>query len=84
MVNAWSEKSLPTFLSNYDLKEICNADEFGPFYKCLPNKTYQLKSEQCYERKLSKIQITGMATANAMSDRLPMFVIAKAKNLRCF
>ena len=31
MVNAWSETSLPTFLSNYDLKDIYNADEFG-FY----------------------------------------------------
>ena len=29
MVNAWSETSLPTFLSNYDLKDIYNADEFG-------------------------------------------------------
>ena len=27
-VNAWSVTSLPTLLSNYNLKEICNADEF--------------------------------------------------------
>ena len=43
MVNAWSETSLPTLLSNYDLKDIYNADEFGLFYQCLPNETYQLK-----------------------------------------
>ena len=50
MGNAWSEMSLPTLLSNYDLKDIYNADEFGLFYWCLPNKTYQLKSEKCYEK----------------------------------
>ena len=84
IVNAWSQTSLPTLLSNYDLKDICNADEFGLFYPCLPNKTYQLKSEKCYGGKLNKIHITGMAAANAMDDKLPMFVIEKAKNSRCF
>ena len=33
---------------------------------------------------LSKIRITGMAAANATGDKLPMFVIGKAKNPRCF
>ena len=28
--------------------------------------------------------LTGMAAANAMGDKLPMFVIGKAKNPRCF
>ena len=84
MVNAWSETSLPTLLSNYDLKDIYSADEFGLFYQCLPNKTYQLKSEKWYEGKLSKIRITGMAAANAMDDKLHMFVIGKTKNPRWF
>ena len=38
MVTAWSETSLPTLLYNYDLKDIYNADEFGLFYQCVPNK----------------------------------------------
>ena len=54
------------------------------FYQCLPNKTYQLKSEKCYVGKLSKIRITGMAAGNAMGDKLTMFVIGKAENPRCF
>ena len=83
-VNAWSETSLPTLLSNYDLKNIYNADEFGHFYQCLLNKTYQLKSEKCYWGFLTKIRITGMAAANTTSDKLPMFVIGKAKSPRCF
>ena len=84
MVNAWSEMSLPTYLSNYDLEDIYNADEFGLFYQCLPNKTYLLKLERCYVGKLSKIRIAGMAAANATGDKLPMFIIGKAKNPRCF
>ena len=84
IVNAWLEAFPPTLLSNYDLRDICNMDEFGLFYPCLPNKTYQLKSEKCYGGKLSKIHFTGMAAANAIDDKLPMFVIEKAKNPRCF
>ena len=81
MVNAWLETSLPTVLSNYDLIDIYNMDEFRLFYQHLPNKTYQLKSEKCYRGKLSKICITGVTAANAMGNKLPMFVIEKAKNL---
>ena len=62
---------------------IYNADEFELFYQCLPNKTYQLKSERSYGGKLNKIRITSMAAANAMGDKLPMLVIGKAKNPRC-
>ena len=38
MVNAWKETSLPTLLSNYDLKDIYNTDEFELFYKCMTKK----------------------------------------------
>ena len=43
MINSWLERSLPTLLSNYGLKDVYNADKFELFYHCLPNKTYQLK-----------------------------------------
>ena len=60
-------------LYNYDLKDIYNADEFGVFYQCVPNK-----SEKCSGGKSSKVHRTGMASANAAADKLPMFVIGKA------
>ena len=82
MVNAWSETSLPTSIVH--LKDIYNADEFGLFYQCVPNKTYQLKSEKWSGGKLSKVRITRMASANAAGDKLPMFVIGKARKPRCF
>ena len=71
------KNSLPTLLSNYELKDIYNADEFGLFSKCVINKIYQLKSEKCSGGKLSKIRMTGMAAANAVGDKIPMFVIGK-------
>ena len=48
------------------------------------NKTYQLKSEKCSGGKLSKIRITGMAVANAVGDKIPMFAIGKSLKPRCF
>ena len=36
-----------TILSNYEESDIYNADEFGLFYKALPNKTLHLKDEKC-------------------------------------
>ena len=84
MFDGWWETSLPTLSSNYEVKDIYNADEFGLFYECLPNKTYQIKSENSYDGKLSKIRITGLAVANTVGDKWPMFVTGKDKKSWCF
>ena len=41
-------------------------------------------SEKCSCGKLSKVRIPSMASANAAGDKLPMFVIGKARKPRCF
>ena len=79
MVAGWNETTLPTLLSNYDLEDIYNADEFRLFYKCWPDKSYQLKTEKCSGGKHSNTRITGLAAASAVDNKLPMFVIGKAK-----
>ena len=84
IVNAWKETLLSTHLSKYELKKIYNVDEFGLFYKYGINKTYQLTSEKCTGKKLSKICITGMASANAVGGKMPMFIIGKSSKPRCF
>ena len=84
MTSSWSETTLPTILSNFKLENIFNADEFGLFYQCLPDKTYHLKGEKCSGGKKSKVRLTGMAAASAVGEKLPMFVIWKSKNPRCF
>ena len=84
MVAAWNETTLPILLSNYSLENVYNADEYGLLYQCLPNKSYKLKTEKCSGGEYSKIRITGLAAANAVGSKLPMFVIGKAKKPRCF
>ena len=84
MVAPWNETTLPTLLSKYDLKDIFNADEFGLFYQCLPNKTYHFKGQKCSGGKNSKVRLTGMAAGNAIWEKLPMFIIGKSKTPRCF
>ena len=54
MVAAWNDATLPTLLSNYGPEDIYNADKFGLFYQCLPDKSYQLKTDKCTGGKHSK------------------------------
>ena len=84
MVAPWNETSLPTLLSQYKLEDIYNADEFGLFYQCMPDKSMHFKSESCIGGKHSKVRLTGMAAARAVGENLPMFVIEKSKKPRCF
>lgn len=54
------------------------------FYKALPDKSLHLKSGRCIGGKRNKVHLTGMAAANAESEKLPMFVIGKSVKPRCF
>ena len=47
MTALWLEMTLPTILSGYPIENIFNADEFGLFYQCRPNKTFHYKKEKC-------------------------------------
>ena len=84
MTAPWSETTLPTILSRYPLENIFNADEFGLFFQCLPNKSLHMKGEKCSGGKHSKVRLTGLAAGNALGERLPMFVIGKSAKPRCF
>ena len=84
MVAGWNETTLPTLLSNYGLENIYNAKKFRLLYQCLPDKSYQLRKEECSGGNHSKIRITGLAVANAVGKKLPMFVIGKEKNPMSF
>ena len=84
MTASWEQTTLPTILSNNNLADIYNADEFGLFYQALPEKSLHLKSVKCVGGKHSKIRLRGMAAANALGEKLPMFVIGKSAKPRCF
>ncbi|XP_065664689.1 tigger transposable element-derived protein 4-like [Hydra vulgaris] len=84
MIAPWLETILLTILSRYPLENIFNADEFGLFYQCLPDKSLHLKNEKCIGGKHSKVHLTGMAAGNVKGERLLMSVIGKSKYPRCF
>ena len=69
MVNAWKKTSLPTLLSNYDLKDFYNADEFNSNQKSIQSG------------KL--VCITSIAAADTVGDKIPMFVIRKSQKPSC-
>ena len=84
MTAPWKETVLPTIISNYEPRNIFNADEFGLFYQALPKKTLNLKGQKCSGGKNSKIRMTGLAAANMIGEKFPMFVIGKSQKPRCF
>ena len=84
MTSSWSATTLPKIISNYKLEDIFNADEFGFFYQCLPDKLYHLKGEKSSGGIKSQVRLTGMAAESATGEKLPMFVIWKSKNPCCF
>ena len=81
MITPWIETTLPVILSRYPLQDELdqddNADEFGLFYQCVPNKTYLFKNEKCTGGKHSKVHVNGIAAGNVNGERLPMLVIGK-------
>lgn len=81
----WKENELPKIIEDFEPHNIFNADETGLFYKCLPDKTFALQSESCHGGKYSKQRLTVMCATNMDgSEKLPLFVIGKSKNPRCF
>lgn len=84
-VESWTTITLPTLLEGFAPKDVFNADETGLFFKLLPDKTLSFKGEACHGGKLSKDRITVLVGGNADgSEKLPLLVIGKSKNPRCF
>ena len=61
----WTETTLSTIFSKYQLKDLFNTDEFELFSQRLPDKTFNLGSEKCSGSKKSKISLTRMVAVNA-------------------
>ncbi|KAL4135901.1 hypothetical protein QTP88_007483 [Uroleucon formosanum] len=72
-------------LKEYDSKDIFNADEFGLFFKCTPDRTLTFKGDTCHGGKKSKERVTVMVGANMTgTEKLKLLVIGKSKQPRCF
>ena len=81
MIAPWKEITLPTLLSNYELRNVYNAYEFGLFYQINPEKSLHLNKKKCIGGKQNKVRITGMALSNAGGDKIQMFIIGKSLNI---
>ena len=79
MVAPWEQTTLPTIFSKYDHNQIYDTGEFDLFYRAQPNRSLYLKNENCVGGKHSKLRLTGLTTANAVGEKLPLFVIGKSK-----
>ena len=84
MIAPWTETTLPTILSHYPMEIIFNADEFGLFCQCLPNKILHLKGQNLSGGKHSKVRLTGLVVGKSHGERLQMFVIGKSVEPRYF
>ena len=73
-VSTCFEITLRMLLSNYNLRDIFNADKFGLFHQFLPGKTFHLKGEKCSGGKHCKVRLTGIAAVNVYGEKLPMLV----------
>lgn len=83
-VEIWMQ-NLPSLLKDFDADNIYNIDETALFYRCFPDKTMDFKSSKCVGGKYSKERITVLVGANSTgSKKLPLLVIGKAKQPRCF
>ena len=75
MTAHWKQTHLATILSNYNLHLS---------FQALPNRTLELRGKKCTGGKHSKVRLTGMSAASATGEKVPLLVIGKSKNPRCF
>ena len=81
----WMESVLRPILKKYKPCDVYNADETGLFWRLLPDKTMAYKGEAVHGTKTAKDRITVLCCANMDgSHKLPLLVIGKFKNPRCF
>lgn len=83
-VNVWRE-TFKSIKKNYSPKDIFNMDESGIFYNLLPQRTLDFKGKKCHGGAQSKQRVTAVFACNSDgSEKLPVWIIGKAKNPRCF
>ncbi|GFX44672.1 tigger transposable element-derived protein 6 [Trichonephila clavipes] len=84
-ISSWKNNVLPSLLQDYAPEDVYNADEFGLFFKLMPDKSFVFKNETCHGGKLSKERLTVLACTNATgTHKIKLVVIGKSRSPRCF
>ncbi|XP_008189452.1 tigger transposable element-derived protein 4-like [Acyrthosiphon pisum] len=74
-IKSWKETIQPNFLKDYSPEDIYNADEFGLFFKLMPDKSLVMKDETCHGGKLSKDRLTVLTCSNwSGTDKLKLLL----------
>ena len=84
VVSEWTNSIMPTITREFSPENVYNVDEMGLFWKLLPNKTLEFKTQKCSGGKRAKERITVLVGANGNGERLPLLIIGKSKTPRCF
>ena len=63
----------------YGLCDKYNADKLGLFYQVLTIKTIHMERKKSSVGKHNKVWLNGLAAANALGKKLPMFMISKQR-----
>lgn len=83
-VNDWLA-AFNSLKSKFAARDIFNIDESGIFFNLYPQRTLSVKGDNCHGATKSKESITAVFTCNADgSEKLPLWIIGKSKNPRCF
>lgn len=77
-------QNLPLILSEYDSKNVFNADETALYYKCLPGRTLEFSHNSASGGKVCKERLTLLLGCSMSGEKLPPLVIGKHKSPRCF
>lgn len=81
----WQNSRLQEALATYAAADIFNFDESAFFYCLLPNRTLAFKDEKCTGGKHAKNRISVAFGVNMTgSEKLPLMVIGRYGNPRCF
>ena len=70
---------LPSLLRDYAPEDVYNVDEFGLFYKLMPDKSFVFKNETCHGGNMSKKCVMALACTHFTdTHKLKVVVIGEA------
>ena len=79
----WFQR-LPNLCEVFAPKDIFNAEETGLFYWNVPSRSLVKKGDSCKGGKNSKECVTLLLAYSSTVEKLPMMIIGKSANPRCF
>ena len=82
-VDQWKEK-LPEICVGYNPRDIYNCDETGVFFRALPQKSLIPNGGEQSGIKDSKDRFSMLVCANALGEKLKLWIIGKSKRLHSF